>query len=134
MLLMASEKTVVSGYQAVSEHAGLRLLALEPTLLAMYRIGWLLARDQPRAVCLSVSQQRSEVAVIEDGEIRLYRRVDVGSDSLFPPPFADGGPATTTGAVRPPKASILTDEMEGEEYVSPLSFSRQETAQWPLRR
>ena len=126
MLLMASEKTVVSAYHAAAEYAGLRLLALEPTLLAMYRVGWLLARDQPSAICLSISQQKSEVAVIEDGGIRLYRRVDVGSDSLFPTPFAEGGPVTTTGAVRPPKASILTDDLEGEEYASPLTFSLQE--------
>ena len=126
MLLMASEKTIVGAYHTLAEGAGLRLLALEPTLLAMYRLGWLLTRDQPCAVCLSISQSRSEVAVIEEGGIRLYRRVDVGSDSLFPAPFTDGGPATTTGAVRPPKASILTDEMDAEEYVSPLSFSLQE--------
>lgn len=125
ILLMASEKTVVSAYRAVSDGAGLRLLALEPTLLAMYRLGWLLARDQPSAVCLSVSRAKSEVAVIEDGAIRLYRRVDVGSDNLFPPPFAEGGPVTTTGTARPPKASLLTEEPEGEEYAPRLGFSHQ---------
>ena len=103
MLLMATDKSVVNAYRAVAERAGLHLLALEPTLLAMYRIGWMLSRDQPGTVCLSVDHSKSEVAVMEANAVHLYRRVDIGSDALFPSESQNAGPsAAPPPALAPP--------------------------------
>ncbi len=108
MLLMAAEKSVVAIYQRVAELAGLNMVSLEPTLLAMYRVGWMVASEQAGALCLSVDHLRSEVAFIEAGAIRLYRRIEVGSESLFPSLF----PGSAQNSANPPRAraSILGEE------------------------
>lgn len=110
MLLMAADKNVVAVYQHVAELAGLNLISLEPTLLAMYRVGWMLAKEQPGALCLSVDHVRSELAFIDTGAIRLYRRIDVGSENLFPTLFPNS--AQNSSNVARPRASILGEEEE----------------------
>ena len=116
MLLMAADKNIIRVYQSVAEMAGLNLVSLEPTLLAMYRVGWMLAKEQPGALCLSVDHIRSELAFIDDGEIRLYRRIDVGSEALFPSLYPNS--ANNATAAARPRAAIL-----GEEEDAGLSLS-----------
>lgn len=115
MLLMATEKSVVSAYRRVAELAGLRLIGLEPTLLAMCRIGWMFGSDPTGALCLSVAAGRSEIAIIEPDAVRLYRRIEVGSDSLFP----SSEDATSTSAPAPnatrPHNALLNDEADKED-------------------
>src|SRR5207245_118781 len=83
VLLMAAEEKVVTGFRETAEHAGLQLVAFEPLLLAMYRASYSRAQAQTSVVCISVSYARSEIAIVDQGRIKLYRRVDVGSDDLI---------------------------------------------------
>lgn len=84
VLLMAAEDRITSLLREVAERAGLQPIALEPVLLAMYRAAYIQARAQPSTAVVSVSFARSEVAIVDRGHIRLYRRVDVGSDDIVP--------------------------------------------------
>ena len=119
MLLMAADKNVIALYQRVAELAGLNLVSLEPTLLGMYRVGWMLTKGQPDALCLSVDHVRSELAFIDAGAIRLYRRIDVGSENLFPTLFPNAA-QNSTNAARP-RASILGEEEEPGLALSGLN-------------
>jgi type IV pilus assembly protein PilM len=83
VLVTAAEESVVNGYCAVADQAGLRLIALEPVLVAMYRAAFLQAQDQPAAITLTISDTEAEIAIADKGHIRLYRRVDIGSDHLI---------------------------------------------------
>ena len=110
MLLMAADKNVIATYQRVAELANLNLLSLEPTLIAMYRVGWLASKEQTGALCLSVDHTRAELAFVEGGAIQLYRRIDVGSETLFPSLFPGSAQnSSTTARARP---SILGEEEE----------------------
>src|SRR5579871_1991713 len=109
VLLMAMEDRIAGGYREVAERAGLTLLALEPVLLAIYRMAFPQLLAQRTRVCLAVSYARSEITVVEEGRIRLYRQVDVGSDHLI-----DGRPRPGYGAAQ---TSGLGDRflLSGEE-------------------
>ncbi len=119
MLLMAADKNVIALYQRVAELAGLNLVSLEPTLLGMYRVGWMLTKGQPGGLCLSVDHVRSELAFIDAGAIRLYRRIDVGSENLFPTLFPNA--AQNSSNAGRPRASILGEEEEPGLALSGLN-------------
>ena len=111
ILVMAADRVDVDKYRQAALAAGVKMLALEPTLLAMYRVGAILAREQPGLVCISLNYNRCEMALSEQGEIRLYRRIDIGADALFPSHLAgveDGG----AGRSRP---SILGEDPDADE-------------------
>jgi type IV pilus assembly protein PilM len=82
-LVMAAEEQVVAGYRAVAEMAGLNLTAMEPTLLACYRAGFQAIQSHPVAACLAIGRHESEITVTCNGQIRLYRRIDIGRDTLM---------------------------------------------------
>ena len=82
-LVMAAEEAVVSGYRAVAEQAGLYLVAMEPTLLACYRAGYIEMQSRSVAACLAIGRHESEITVTCNGQIRLYRRIDIGRDTLM---------------------------------------------------
>jgi Tfp pilus assembly PilM family ATPase len=82
-LVMAAEEVVVAGYRAVAEQAGLHLIAMEPTLLACYRAGFSLMQSRQVAACLAIGRHESEITVTCNGQIRLYRRIDIGRDTLM---------------------------------------------------
>jgi len=81
-LMMAAEERVVATYTDIADRAGLHLVALEPLLLGMYRAAWPRIQAQPSAICVLVGYGRTEIAIVDHGQIRLYRRVDFGSDDL----------------------------------------------------
>jgi len=81
-LVMAAEEQIVSGYRAVADQAGLDLIAMEPTLLASYRAAFGAIQTQPVAACLAIGRHESEITVTCQGQIRLYRRIDIGRDTL----------------------------------------------------
>jgi type IV pilus assembly protein PilM len=83
VLMMAAEGVTVSNYMTVASVANLRLIALEPTLLSLYRAVYSHIQLLPAALCLSISYGKTEIAIIDQGTVRLYRRVDIGSDDLI---------------------------------------------------
>jgi len=82
-LVMAAEEQIVSGYRAVADQAGLHLVAMEPTLLACYRAGFPAMQGQSVAACLTIGRHESEITVTCNGQIRLYRRIDIGRETLI---------------------------------------------------
>ncbi len=83
VLIMAVEERVARGYRQVAEKAGLELLALEPISLALFRTT--VPHLQPAAdtLCLMLTPSRCELAIVSRETIRLYRRLEMGSDDLL---------------------------------------------------
>lgn len=84
VLVMAAEDAVVAGYCEVAERAGLHLLALEPSLLALYRAAFPQLLANKTSVCLSIGHGDIEIAIADEGRLRLYRRLDITTADLLP--------------------------------------------------
>lgn len=83
VLLMAVEDRIAQGYRLVIEKAGLQMLALEPITLSLFRAAYPLTQAEPAALCLAITPQRSELSILDHGQIRLYRRLEMGSDDFI---------------------------------------------------
>src|SRR5438034_397922 len=83
VLLRAVEDRIAQGYRLVTEKAGLQMLALEPITLALFRAAYPVLEAEPAALCLSVTPQRSELSILDHGQIRLYRRLEMGSNDFI---------------------------------------------------
>ena len=90
VLVMATEQRIADDYRQAVERAGLQVLALEPVSLSLFRAAYPLLQSEPASLCLAVTPQRSELSILDHGEIRIYRRVDMGSNDFIrgrkPPP------------------------------------------------
>ena len=83
VLLMAVEDRIAQGYRLVIEKAGLQMLALEPISLSLFRAAYPLIENEPAALCLAITPQRSELSILDHSHIRLYRRLDMGSNDIL---------------------------------------------------
>ena len=83
VLLMAVEDRVAQGFRVAVERAGLQFVALEPITLALFRAAYSLLQSEPATLCLAVTPTRSELSILDQGRIRLYRRLDQGSDDFI---------------------------------------------------
>ena len=83
-LLMAAENNVIHSYRMLADMAGLQLLVLEPTLLALFRMSAAQTVEQAVSVSLNLSYGGAEFVAMDGGQIRLYRRIDIGTNNLLP--------------------------------------------------
>jgi type IV pilus assembly protein PilM len=83
LLLMAAESRYLVGAAAAAELADLRLVALEPGLPAMYRAATPTSYSRSPSLCLMIGSTVSEVAIMDQGPIRLYRRIDIGASQFL---------------------------------------------------
>lgn len=83
VLLMAVEERVAQGYRITIEKAGLQLLALEPVTLSLFRAAFSRLETEPAALCLAVTPQRSELSILDHTQLRIYRRLDIGSNDFI---------------------------------------------------
>ena len=83
VLLMATEDRVAQGFRVAVERAGLQFLALEPITLALFRAAYPLMQNEPATLCLAVTPSRSELSILDQGQIRYYRRIDQGSNDFI---------------------------------------------------
>ncbi len=83
ILLMATEEATISGYREVAEAANLQIIAMEPILPAIYRGVSHHILAEPAVMVLLITYSRTEITIVDHGKIRLYRRVDIGSDDLI---------------------------------------------------
>lgn len=113
-LVMAAEEQIVTGYRSVAELAGLHLIAVEPTLLASYRAAFAAIQTHTVAACLAIGRHESEITVTCKGQIRLYRRIDIGRDTLI---IERSGAAADT--VRPSTNSARVPFGDVPEEVAP---------------
>jgi type IV pilus assembly protein PilM len=122
VLLMAAEELTVHAYREIAEQAGLRLVALEPSLTGMYRAASAQVYSRPSALCLTIGTDESEIAIVDDGNIRLYRRVDSGSEQLLNP---DQRTIDTPRPVERAPLGLASDFLYEDEYdeapAQPLS-------------
>ncbi len=141
VLLMATEDRVAQGFRAVVERAGLQFIALEPITLALFRAAYPLLQSAPSTLCLAVTPTRSELSILDQGRIRLYRRLDQGSDDFIKgrrtassriPGSADlsmdfGVPTPA----RPPRIMLNPDEGDTDELQTGDLNSRRGTGAFP---
>ncbi|MCS6776537.1 MAG: pilus assembly protein PilM [Chloroherpetonaceae bacterium] len=83
VLLMAAEERVAITYRLAVERAGLQVLALEPSTIGLFRVAYPMLEAQPAALCLAITPQRSELSILDHGQIRLYRRLETGSNDFI---------------------------------------------------
>jgi type IV pilus assembly protein PilM len=121
VLVMAAEETVVSSYRTVADLADLNIIALEPVLLAMYRVAFTKVQHDSSVLCLAISNGEVEITVLNQGQIRLYRRVDMGRNSLM----TSVRPASSAAAPgNKPAARLLYSE--DEEEAAPAEEASEE--------
>ena len=101
LLLMAAEERVLTGYRQAAAQAGLNLIGMEPGLVALYRAASALSYSNPPCLCLMVGSTVSELAIMDQGPIRVYRHLDLGSRQILSelnamPPIQDA-PDTSAG-------------------------------------
>lgn len=82
LLLMATEERVLSGLNQTAGYAGVHLLGLEPGLVGMYRAASPLIYSEPPCLAVMIGATVSEVAIMDHGPIRVYRRIDLGSEHM----------------------------------------------------
>lgn len=83
VLVMATDQNTVNEYNAVIDRTGLKLVALEPSLLALFRAACPDIASLPVGVCLSIGRGASEMTIVSNDLIRMSRRIDIGADALI---------------------------------------------------
>jgi Tfp pilus assembly PilM family ATPase len=83
VLLMAVEERIAQGYRLALERAGLQLLALEPVTVALYRAAFPILQNEPAALCLAITPQRSDLSILDHADIKMYRRIEMGSNDVL---------------------------------------------------
>ena len=82
-LVMATEQDTLLNYRTIADIAGLTILALEPRLLSMYRAALPDLAMHNAGVVISIGSTETEIVITRGGQIRLYRRVDIGRSKLL---------------------------------------------------
>lgn len=82
-LLVAAETKTAQDFMDVALRAGLNLVAMEPIALSMYRASCALLPSEDATIWVSVGNGDVEVAILEQGALRLYRRLDISGETLF---------------------------------------------------
>ena len=82
-LVMATDQEALKAYRMIAELAGVTIVALEPRLLAMYRAGIPDLQLHDGGICISIGLNETEISITHGGQIRLYRRIDIGKNNLL---------------------------------------------------
>jgi type IV pilus assembly protein PilM len=86
LVVMASESPVTSSLRTVAERSGLNVVALEPAALAMLREAATSSGGFADGLFIMVGEAASEICVVRQQKICLYRRMDVGTNALYAAP------------------------------------------------
>ena len=126
LLLMAAEERILDGYFQVAAQAGLNLQGLEPGLVAMYRAASALTYSRPPCLCLMVGTSVSEVAIMDSGPIRVYRRIDLGSRQILSELAAlpKANIASDPETAEPLPVRFNLDGSQAEEEAKPRTAGR----------
>ncbi|MCW3095379.1 MAG: type pilus assembly protein PilM [Chthonomonadaceae bacterium] len=119
LLLMATEGRILDSYHQTAGIAGVQLLGLEPSLIAMYRAASPLAYSRSPCLCVMMGSAVSEVAIMDQGLIRVYRRLDLGSRQILleaPPPLTTQPTADMSG-LEPPLPRFNLDGSPSEYAI-----------------
>jgi Tfp pilus assembly PilM family ATPase len=113
VLVMAAEAAIVERYASIVTLAGLDLAGAEPMLLAMQRAAGLAMQPDRGALTIAVHGSAVEIAICGGGELRLYRRLDLGCS-----PAAQRRETAQTGHL--PLARELNSLLD-EHFAIPLA-------------
>ena len=83
LLLMAAEERVLVGFHQTAGYANIHLAGMEPGLVAMYRAASAVSFTRPPCLTVMIGSSVSEVAIMDHGPIRVYRRIDLGSRQML---------------------------------------------------
>lgn len=83
VVLMAAELAAIQPYLAIANLAGLKLIGLEPGLIGLFRCAAAFDPEPKPTLYLMVGSTATELAIAENGPLRLYRRIDMGSRELL---------------------------------------------------
>lgn len=81
-LVMAADDPILHFLQDIAQQAGLNVVAKEPALLAMMRAALPRTGVLSGTLFIAVSDTACEIAIVEAGQIALYRRLDVAGRDL----------------------------------------------------
>ncbi len=82
-IVFSADTLVSQSYMDVAVMAGINLLAIEPISLAMYRASIASHPMTEATLWVSVGSGDIEVAVVEEGIMQVYRRLDINGETLF---------------------------------------------------
>lgn len=85
VLLMGGEERVVASYRDLVASMGLGLVSVEPGSIAVLRAHYPLIRDREAVAVVSIASNRTDIFVLQKGEVQFYRQVDSGVADLRPP-------------------------------------------------
>ena len=95
VLVVAAEKGAVEACTQLAETAELNIVAVEPILCGQYRSAMLtLGRQTEDALIVSVGDTHAEIAILGQGNIRLYRRANFGVNRLVSTTVDSGFPSS----------------------------------------
>jgi Tfp pilus assembly PilM family ATPase len=106
VLLMAVEESILNGYRDAMAKAGLQIEAIEPLHMAMYRSSFSQISSQGTTTFVSIGELRTEIGLISQDELALYRRVEIGANDLLPDPTMP-----SDDKLREASVSALTTEL-----------------------
>ena len=81
-LVMATEESVLTEYRDVMSAAGIQVSVFEPITIGLYRAAYSVVQTQPCAMALMITELKTEVAIVLNGKIAFYRRLNIGTDDL----------------------------------------------------
>ena len=95
VLVVAAEKGAVETCTQLTEAAELNIVAVEPVLSGQYRAALLtLGRQTEDALIVSIGDTHAEIAILGEGNIRLYRRATLGANRLVLASAESGFPSS----------------------------------------
>jgi type IV pilus assembly protein PilM len=90
LLVLAAEDRSLVGLRAVAKRCNLRVLRFEPTALGSLRSAAEFVHPGQTALAVSISSLRTDIAVLHQGAISLFRRLDFGELDLVGEAPAEG--------------------------------------------
>lgn len=115
ILVMAADDPILHMCDEVARKAGLTLASKEPAQLAAIRAAFQANFGEPTLI-VSIEEAATEIAVVDNGKMMLYRRIDVGGRNLLSSAVALAG-ATVGGVDSVPRANA-SNSMAIDEVLS----------------
>lgn len=79
-LLIGCERPVIHGLAEVARLAGVKIARIEPTHIAMIRTAYDDIGSRGSVMSLIVSNERCDIALVDEGNFCFYRRIELGID------------------------------------------------------
>jgi len=119
-MLFGIEGDVLEGVKAMASAAGIRLVAVEPVHLALYRTAFLHSGQPRPIVYATLSDTHADLALIDRDQVAIYRSFDLGTNSLF---GRESSHQDAPGGVVDPFRSPRVDDIPVERMAGELDLA-----------